>query len=419
MWPHSGHPHVRENFMDDDDVLEFKITELSHLEPSRHFTMEKQGISDEDIVNEERLTTTPILSTSLPQELKSAYLRSSTLSADSRKGKAGSPFNIHLSTSLSNIDTPRSTSKSQIDDPSSVESGQHSFFLTPFKDQVGGHASFLRFSEKALCKPLNVKEQKIYEILQSNYKQLSPFLATYFGLVNVTFQPSHDKNHIADITPVVQIERNRHLLSEDHIRLLHRIESHESVNQSPLRKHSVKSSPWSSKDCDDLFELSDEEPENKLTEQDSLLKGKPMNPWSIHLYRSKMANLEGKDFHSADETNQFMLLEDLTEGFEFPCILDLKMGIRQHGIYATQDKKDSQELKCERSTSKLLGARICGMQVLLILFRFTNRIKENISTWTNMLEEKLLVQILGNLFSTFLTTESHIYFFIYPLLLKS
>jgi hypothetical protein len=90
--------------------------------------MEKQGISDEDIVNEERLTTTPILSTSLPQELKSAYLRSSTLSADSRKGKAGSPFNIHLSTSLSNIDTPRSTSKSQIDDPSSVESGQHSFF---------------------------------------------------------------------------------------------------------------------------------------------------------------------------------------------------------------------------------------------------------------------------------------------------
>uniref|UniRef100_A0A914CRJ1 Kinase n=1 Tax=Acrobeloides nanus TaxID=290746 RepID=A0A914CRJ1_9BILA len=79
-----------------------------------------------------------------------------------------------------------------------------------------------------------------------------------------------------------------------------------------------------------------------------------VNPWAFQC--------QLRNFKNGIQTAKFLIFENLTSRFVNPCIMDLKLGVRQYGDDASEEKKLAQEMKCANSTSKELGLRMCGMQ---------------------------------------------------------
>ncbi|XP_061076773.1 inositol hexakisphosphate kinase 1 [Conger conger] len=237
--------------------------------------------------------------------------------------------------------------------------------LEPFVHQVGGHTSMMRYDDHTVCKPLIAREQRFYESLPPEMKEFTP---EYKGVVLVCFEGDLDGYINLVAYPYVESEGLEH--------------DEPPERDQPRRKHSRRSlhrsgsqhreeRPHHSDSSENLQELKSprlelqihsDVPFQMLDGNSGLTTEKiSHNPWSLRCHKQQLSRMrsESKD----RKLYKFLLLENVVHHFSYPCILDLKMGTRQHGDDASEEKAARQMKKCEQSTSASLGVRVCGMQV--------------------------------------------------------
>ncbi|XP_059520703.1 inositol hexakisphosphate kinase 1 isoform X1 [Myotis daubentonii] len=245
--------------------------------------------------------------------------------------------------------------------------GDRGVLLEPFIHQVGGHSSMMRYDDHTVCKPLISREQRFYESLPPEMKEFTP---EYKGVVSVCFEgdsdgyinlvayPYVESETVEDDTPEREQPRRKHSR-----RSLHRSGSgsDHKEEKASLPFETTESSQEAKSPKAELHSHSDV-PFQMLDGNSGLSSEKiSHNPWSLRCHKQQLSRMrsESKD----RKLYKFLLLENVVHHFKCPCVLDLKMGTRQHGDDASAEKAARQMRKCEQSTSATLGVRVCGMQV--------------------------------------------------------
>ncbi|XP_008065027.1 inositol hexakisphosphate kinase 3 [Carlito syrichta] len=239
--------------------------------------------------------------------------------------------------------------------------------LEPFLHQVGGHLSVMKYDEHTVCKPLISREQRFYESLPLAMKQFTP---QYKGTITVHLWKDSTGHLSLVANPLKENQEPFKVSTESAAVTIW--QTLQQTTSGTSGAHALASWPHAQ-----VARLPKESPAKTLLRSESHLKvqvsslvedangnqieRKSFNPWGLHCHQAHLTRLCSE--YPENKRHRFLLLENVVSQYTYPCILDLKMGTRQHGDDVSEEKKARHIRKCAQSTSACLGVRICGMQV--------------------------------------------------------
>nr|XP_003473961.1 inositol hexakisphosphate kinase 3 isoform X1 [Cavia porcellus] len=249
-------------------------------------------------------------------------------------------------------------------DPGDAQGGVR---LEPFLHQVGGHLSVLQYDAHTVCKPLISREQRFYEALPLAMKRFTP---QYKGTVTVHLWRD-SRGHLSLVAHPQKENREHFEVSPEStaVTMWQTLQqtTGSGAGARPLAQwqHQQRALVLQESPTKALlrseFHFSTQMSSRMDDAHGSQAERRGFNPWGLLCHQAHLSRLCTE--YPEDKRHRFLLLENVVSPYTHPCILDLKMGTRQHGDDASEEKKARHMRKCEQSTSACLGVRICGMQV--------------------------------------------------------
>jgi inositol-hexakisphosphate kinase len=187
--------------------------------------------------------------------------------------------------------------------------------LKPYQHQVGGHTAVFQIDNNHICKPINESELNFYKTMPDDLREWVPKFCYEIEVILL----------IGQFHQCLQL-KSSNLANTYDISI---------SNQNPS--------------CSNY-----KQGQKQLAECPMITSEGSINPWAIVC---QMRSLK-----SDSSNRRFIALENLCKDYHTPNVLDLKLGIRQYSDNASEEKKLIQKRKCESSTSKQLGMRLCGLQ---------------------------------------------------------